>query len=164
MMMRIFLLLAMFMVTGAYANVAVDQMEALLAKKVVHKDKIATVPPLVKDLQENYYFVFIYRSNCPHCHKFAPVIKDFSGSFHIKMESYSVDGIPLEGFEARKLTPLLFKTFYVTGGYQPAVPALFLVNSHTLQAYAVFFGEAEPYQLAARLDELMQHIKEKFND
>ena len=83
---------------------------------------------------------------------------------NIRVRAFSLDNESLDGFDATPLTPELFQTFYVAGGYKPTVPALFLVNRHTLEAYAVLFGEATPYQLAKRVHELKQHIEEKFHD
>lgn len=124
---------------------------------------IAPKSPLLKELSENYYFAFIYSSSCPHCHQFAPVLYDFAKTFHVGIEAYSMDGGSLNGIQGKPLTPDLFQTFYVSGGYKPLIPALFLVNRDTLQAYAVFFGEATPYQLARRINELLQHIQGRFN-
>jgi type-F conjugative transfer system pilin assembly thiol-disulfide isomerase TrbB len=108
--------------------------------------------------------MFMYKESCPHCHNFAPVLADFSKTFKLSIEGYSLDGKALAPFEATPLTPELFQTLYVAGDYQPVVPALFLVNKHTLQANAVLFGEATPYELAKRVHELMQHIGEQFHD
>lgn len=161
---RIVFFILFFVLNSAYANVALDELNGLLSKKeqktvvTTHKDA------RLKDLQENYYFIFIFRSTCPHCHKFAPILKDFTDNFQVSIQSYSVDSESLPGFEANPLTPQLFQTLYASGGYKPAVPALFLVNRHTLEAYAVLFGEADPAQLAQRVNELMQHIEEKFRD
>ena len=156
--------LLFFLIQTSYANVAVDELNTLLLKK--ESPKSTTQKPRVenKDFSDNYYFVFIYRSTCPHCHKFAPILKDFATTFHLKVRAYSLDNESLEGFSAHSLTPELFQTFYVSGGYKPTVPALFLVNRHTLDAYAVLFGKASPYQLARRVNELKQHIEEKFHD
>lgn len=145
-------------------NVALAQLNAMLAKKegAMHAD--TALSPGLKNIQENYYFVFIYRSNCPHCHKFAPVLQDFTKTFSLEVDAYSLDGQALEGFQAKALTPELFQTLYATASYKPVVPALFLVNRHTQQAYAALFGEAEPYQLASRVNELVRHIEEKFHD
>ncbi|WP_233579734.1 type-F conjugative transfer system pilin assembly thiol-disulfide isomerase TrbB [Legionella septentrionalis] len=162
--MRFILLILLITFKSAYANVALDELNGLLAQKEQKIMGRQIKNERLKDLQNNYYFIFIYRSNCPHCHKIAPILKDFLRSFHISTQSYSVDGESLPGFEAKPLTPQLFQSLYASGGYKPAVPALFLVNRHTLEAYATLFGEAEPYQLALRVDELMQHIEEKFND
>jgi len=163
----IHLLLLLTMANRAHANVAVDELNALLAKKMLTKHSrlnVTTRSGMIKNLAENYYFVFIYKGSCPHCHHFAPVLKDFTDTFHINVKSYSLDDAPLDAFKGPPLTPELFQTFFVAGGYKPAVPALFLVNRHTQDAFAVLFGEAQDYELANRVHELMQHIEEKYND
>lgn len=151
-------------ISQACANVAVDELNALLLKKEAFAHKSQKTPAEIKDLSQNYYFVFIYRSTCPHCHQFAPILKDFADSFHIKVSSYSLDNESLDDFSSKPLTPELFQSFFVSGSFKPVVPALFLVNRHTLEAYAVLFGEATAYQLARRVHELMKHIEEKFHD
>lgn len=164
MILRILFLMLLFLNHPLHANVAVDELNTLILKKQAPKSTTHKANPEIKDLSSNYYFAFIYRSSCPHCKKFSPVLKDFSGSFHIKVRAFSLDNESLDGFDATPLTPELFQTFYVAGGYKPTVPALFLVNRHTLEAYAVLFGEATPFQLAKRVHELKQHIEEKFHD
>lgn len=157
-------LIMLLALNGAYANVALDELNGLLLQKTQKTQASSGQNARLKELKENYYFIFIFRSTCPHCHKFAPILKDFTDNFHVTIQSYSVDSESLPGFEAMPLTPQLFQTLYASGGYKPAVPALFLVNRHTLEAYAVLFGEATPAQLAERINELMQHIEEKFRD
>lgn len=149
---------------STFANVALDELNQILSKKQEHKAYVRAQHKKIQELREAYYFIFIYRSTCPHCHQFAPVLKDFVSHFHIPVEAYSLDGEPLDGFDAASLSPELFQTLYVSGDYKPVVPALYLVNRPTNQAYAVLFGEAEPAQLAKRVDELMTHLEEKFHD
>jgi len=155
------LFLMILMAHTAFANVAVDELNMILLKKASRTQKSEAS---IQELSENYYFVFIYKSSCLHCQKFAPILKDFSETFHLKVQAFSLDDKSLHGFDSTPLTSELFQTFYVSGGYKPSVPALFLVNRHTLEAYAVLFGEASPYQLARRVHELQRHIEEKFHD
>ena len=162
--MRTIILLLCCLQSVAFANMAVEQLNQQLALKQPAQNKLAPTSPLLKELSENYYFAFIYRGDCPHCHQFTPVLQDFSQTFHVAIDAYSIDGGTIDGMQGKALTPDLFQTFYVSGGYKPMVPALFLVNRDTLQAYAVLFGEASPYQLARRINELMQHIQGRFND
>ena len=162
--MRTIILLLCCLQSVAFANVAVEHTISQLALKEQVQTKAAPTSPLLKELSENYYFAFIYRGDCPHCHQFAPVLQDFARTFHVSIDAYSIDGGTLDGIQGKPLTPNLFQTFYVSGGYKPMVPALFLVNRDTLQAYAVLFGEASPYQLARRINELMQHLQGRFND
>ena len=109
---RMFLLLLM-MVQTLHANVAVDQLNTLLVKK--ESAHTPAQAPVIKNLAENYYFVFIYKGSCPHCHQFAPVLKDFAGTFHVEVQSYSMDNAPIDGFEGHPLPPELFQTFFVAG-------------------------------------------------
>lgn len=118
-----------------------------------------SIPPEIQDLQSNYEFVLFFRSNCPHCHRFVPILKDFATYYGIKIIAYSTDGPDLDGLHARKMTASEYKDYFLQGGFKAVVPALYLQNKHTDQAYPVLFGEAEPYQLAKRINELMQHIK-----
>lgn len=148
----------------AYANVALDELNHLLSQKAQQQVTTQHQNTRLEDLRKNYYFIFIYRASCPHCQQFAPVLKDFSQTFLVKTKAYAVDGESLPGLQSEPLTPELFQTLYAKGAYKPAVPALFLVNRHTLKAYTVLFGEANAYQLAKRVDELMRHIEERFHD
>lgn len=149
---------------SAMANQALDELNALLAKKQT-STALATpnVTSEIKNLSDNYYFVFIYKGTCPHCHNFAPILSDFAKTFKIQIQPYSLDSTPLVEFDAQPLTPELFQTFYVASGYKPAVPALFLVNRHTDEGFAVLFGEATDVELARRVHELVKHIEEKYH-
>jgi type-F conjugative transfer system pilin assembly thiol-disulfide isomerase TrbB len=157
------ILLLCFFYNISYANVALDQLNARLAAKSAVSQKANIESPLIKEISEHYYFAFIYRGDCPHCHNFAPILTDFANTFHVEVKAYHIDSKTLDGLNNQPLTPELFQTFYASGGYRPIVPALFLVNRDTLEAYAVLFGEAAPHELAKRVDELMQHIQERFN-
>lgn len=162
---RVLLLLWVF-AANVHANVALDELNRLLAKKSPTTTVTSTQerPSLMlKNIKENYYFIFIYKGSCPHCHKFAPILKDFVTTFNFEVMPFSLDHEPLQEFQGKPLTPELFNTLFVAGGYKPAVPALFMVNRHTLEAYAVLFGEARPYELASRVKDLMAHIEEKYH-
>lgn len=156
----VFLILAPF----SFANVALDELNLMLSKKQEQQVALKANNKRIEELREQYYFIFVYRSTCPHCHQFAPILRDFTSFFKIPVEAYSLDGEPLAGFDSATLSPELFQTLYVSGEYKPVVPALYLVNRTMNQAYAVLFGEAQPAQLAARVDELMSHLEEKFHD
>lgn len=159
-LMIVFLLFAQ----SLYANQALNELNLITKEKSAIQNAKFTHSKELDDLQKNYELIFIHRSNCPHCHQFAPVLDDFSRTFSINVKAYSVDGGQLAPFESEKLSSEHFRTFFLSSGFKPIVPALFLLNKETFTAYPVLFGEAEPYQLASRISELMEHIKEQFND
>ena len=145
------------------SNQALDAIQEIAKIREAKSSSNSVQDSKAKMLSENYYFVYIFKATCPHCKKFAPTLKNFADEFHVHVDSYSFDGGPVLEFNAKPLTPELFKTFYVDGNYKPSVPALFLVNNHTHEAYAVLFGEAEPYELSQRVDKLLEHIEERFH-
>lgn len=145
------------------ANQALDAIQEIAKIREAKSNSNSAQDGKAKMLSENYYFVYIFKETCPHCKKFTPVLKSFADEFHVHVESYSFDGGPALEFNAKPITSELFKTFYVDGNYKPSVPALFLVNNHTHEAYAVLFGEAEPYELSQRVDKLLEHIEERFH-
>ena len=157
------LLMTALWVLPCMANQALDAIQEIAKIREAKSNLNSAQDGKAKMLSENYYFVYIFKETCPHCKKFTPVLKSFADEFHVHVESYRFDGGPALEFNAKPLTPELFKTFYVDGNYKPSVPALFLVNNHTHEAYAVLFGEAEPYELSQRVDKLLEHIEERFH-
>lgn len=155
-------LAALLMSHLSFANVAVDQINALLTHKpatssAYHKKE----PKLLQDLQKDYYFVLFYRSTCPHCHKFVPILKDFSKYYDLKIVAYSTDGGDLDDLHGKRMTAEEYRQYFLQGGFKAVVPALYLQNKYTDQVYPVLFGEATPYQLSERINELMTHIEEQ---
>lgn len=161
-MKRLLLIAGMFLSMASWGNQALEELNQMLSDKPDTGLKIDAKQEM-RRLQEDYYFILIYKSNCPHCHNFAPIVADFSKHFKIEVKSFSIDGGKLPPFQGETLPPELFRTFFLASGFKPIVPALFLVNSKINQAYPVLFGEAQAYQLANRVHELMNHIKEQFS-
>ncbi|STX81266.1 putative conjugative transfer protein TrbB [Legionella busanensis] len=158
-MKKFILLLMMVFCSASFANPALDSINLILKKK----SQSNTYSAEIKDLQKHYQFIFIHRADCPHCHKFAPILDDFANHYKIPVQAYSVDGGNLAPFKSEPLTPELFRTFFLSSGFKPIVPALFLLNNDTFEAYPVLFGEAQAYQLSERMYELLEHIKEQFH-
>ena len=155
---------SLVMIQTSYANVAANQIHSLLKPKVTQQQSQLENPKNIrelKDLQSDYFFVFFYRSTCPHCHRFAPILKDFANYYHIKIVAYSTDGGDLDGLHGQRMTADEYRQYFLQGGFKAAVPALYLQNKYTDQVYPVLFGEAQPYELAQRMSELMKHIEEQ---
>lgn len=162
-MRAILIVMILFFSVFVEANVAVDQIHTLLKNKKETQVNHQAESTTLKDLRENYYMVYIFKSSCPHCKKTSPILKNFSEYFKIKVKGYTIDNQSIPEFKATPLTPELFQVFYISGGFKTMVPAVYLVNKHTKQVYPALFGEFSSYQLANRTHELMTHIKEKYD-
>ena len=148
------------------ANVASRQIEQAMFKggdhlSVASLQTVKKATPDIKNLQQNFTLVLFFRSTCPHCHRFVPILKDFVHYYHVRLIAYSTDGKDIDGLHAKAMTGREYKDYFVQGGFRAVVPALFLQNLHTGQTYAVLFGEATPGQLASRMNDLLKHIQQQ---
>lgn len=156
-------LMGLLLMTPCMANQALYALQDIAKAREARANNSIKKNDKTAQFSKDYYFVFIYKATCPHCKNFAPTLKSFADNFQMDVDAYSFDGGPIQEFKSKPLTSELFKTFYVDSNYKPTVPALFLVNKHTSEAYAVLFGEAEPYELSNRMNKLVAHIEERFH-
>lgn len=104
--------------------------------KQVENDLIKTKEEkAIREFAQNNELYFFYKSTCPYCQKFAPIIKEFAETYHIEILPITTDGISLPEFP----------NSYIDQGesqiYRVSVePALFAVNPKTHQAVPVAFG------------------------
>lgn len=139
-----------------HANVAVCQINEIIEKRQSHSLEI-------KKEFKDYYLLYVFKSTCPYSQKFTPLLEDFSQSTGVVIKAYSIDGPSLGALKSSPIDPQLFDALFTRADIRPVVPALFLINKHTAQAYPVSFGQTNAVDLVSRLDELMKHIKEKFD-
>ena len=158
MLIRIIMILCISL-SSVYANIPQNEIQFLMHQP---KEK-SHIPKQIQFLQHDFTFVIFYKSTCPHCHKFVPILKDFAATYSIPIESYSFDGGSLDGLQGQKINGSIYKAYFLQGGFKAVVPALYLKNKITNQVYPVLFGEAKPYQLAARVNTLVKHIEETMN-
>ena len=150
-----FILFFNFFAINLYANHAVNDINSLLVK--------ASVVKAPKKELADYYFIYVFKSTCPHCHQFTPLLKDLADNLSIPLKAYSIDGRTIGNLTFKPITPQLFDLLFTGAGYKPVVPALFLANKETGEVYAVSFGESNAVDLASRLNELLARIKERFD-
>ena len=108
-----------------------------------HRDKDADT---VHSLAATHGLLFVFRSDCPFCHRFAPILKRFEQEFGMTVLAISLDGAALpeyphaqsdNGFAAR-LNP-------------SAVPALYLTAPTTREIQPVGFGLMSLSELIERI-------------
>jgi len=169
--------LGCILLSSASANIPATQIRNLLAKHhhytqprfdANNENEIGSTTNLrdshtnrnvLNDLKNHYRFVFFFRSTCPHCHRFTPVLKDFASFYDVPIRAYSLDGPDLDNLHARKMGAAQYRKYFLSGNFKAVVPALFLQDTTTLQTYAVMFGEAPPWLLAGRMNALLKHIE-----
>lgn len=105
-------------------------------------DRSRTVAQLGKD----HVLFFFYRSDCPYCHAFAPVLEAFQGRHGIQVVAISIDGGPMPGFPSARRDNGIATALQVS-----QVPAVFLAQPFTGQITPIGFGVLSEAQLLERI-------------
>lgn len=89
---------------------------------------------------------FFYRSTCPYCVKFAPIVKDFADTYGIHIIPITTDGISLPEF------PHSYPDQGQAAKFQVKVePALFIVNPYTHKAIPLSYGLTSEAELKQKI-------------
>ena len=100
----------------------------------------------IADLGADHVLFFFYRSDCPYCHAFAPILAAFQARHGIQVVAVSMDGGPMPGFPEARPDNGIATTLKVT-----QVPAIFLAQPFTGRITPIGFGVLSESQLLERL-------------
>lgn len=97
---------------------------------------------LLKKLAQRYGLLFFFQGNCPYCHQFAPLVKQFSKIYGWSVLAVSLDGTVLKDFPDAKPDNGAAASLNIE-----TVPALISVNPKTGNLIPVSFGMRSMDQL-----------------
>lgn len=117
--------------------------QAIMAKNEQREKQSVQV---LNAVSKNSGFIFFFRSDCPYCHKFAPVLKKFSEYFGFTIIPVSLDGGGIPDFPYPKQNYDLGRKLNVS-----VVPALFLVQPDTNRVATVGYGYTDWSELVSRV-------------
>lgn len=106
--------------------------QAILAKN--SKQNRLQKESLYEAAQDNG-IIFFFRSDCPYCHRFAPIVKSFAETFGFSVIPVSLDGKGLPEYPYPKSNYDLGRKLNVT-----QVPALYMVNPEQNKVAVIGFG------------------------
>lgn len=149
--LKILLIIAIFssMVSlNIFANAVTSDIS-----RIIHKNGTAEILSPVNNINnekfsdfdtvnQSYALVVFYRSSCPHCQHFIPVLAQFGSDAGFKIYAYSTDGQSLPALQdTMPMTPSIEKTFFDSPNIE--VPSLFIINTKTMQTYLIDRGEMD---------------------
>lgn len=117
-----------------------------IARQVYFTEQERKTEHAIAQLTKDAGLFFFYRSDCPYCHRFAPILKEFIDHYGISLVAISVDGGVLAEFPDSKNDQGQAAQFGVS-----FYPALFLVNPTKAQVTPVAYGLVSQEDLKARL-------------
>jgi len=100
----------------------------------------------VAQLSQTHALFFFFRSDCPYCHQFAPLLRDFEAKFGLKIVPISVDGGGLPEFRNPRVDNGIARTLDVR-----QVPALFLAEPRGGKITPIGYGVLSESELLERI-------------
>jgi conjugal transfer pilus assembly protein TraF len=102
----------------------------------------------IKNINERYGIFFIFRGDCPYCHKFAPILKSFQEKYGITIMPVSMDGGGLPGWDKFLINKGQVEKMGLT---TQALPATILFDKETRKFIPVGFGVLSHSELEERI-------------
>ena len=69
-----------------------------LGKRIWIEERNKNISQTMKDLNIKYGLIFFFRSTCPYCHRYAPILKEVSARYGVKVLAVSLDRKCLKEF------------------------------------------------------------------
>ena len=116
------------------------------ALEVFDREQAGARANTVAQLSHSHALFFFFRSDCPYCHQFAPLLKDFEAKFGLHVVPISVDGGGLPEFPRPRVDNGIARTLDVR-----QVPALFLAEPHGGKITPIGYGVLSESELLERI-------------
>lgn len=122
-----------------------------IAKKVWTQELYKEQKDSIKNLNDRYGVFFLYRSDCPYCKIYSPILKEFAREHELEVMAVSLDGEILEEWPNTKLDAGQSKFLKVN-----SVPATILFDKKTQDLINVGFGVLSHSDLLKRINILIK--------
>lgn len=109
----------------------------------------------IKELAKTHGMFFFFRSDCPHCHAMAPVVKRFAARFGMTIFPVSMDGPSIPEFPQAAANNGIAARILEQAGIPPeefAVPFVVMARPTTKEMIPIGFGAMTDSQLVERID------------
>jgi conjugal transfer pilus assembly protein TraF len=121
------------------------------ALQVYHDERKDLYAKVISDLSHDYGIWFFFRGSCPYCHRFSPIMAEFSRRYGIDVLPITLDGGTLPEFPNPKFDLRVAEELDVT-----VVPSVYLVNPRTRDIVHLSNGLLSQVELAERIYVLTQ--------
>lgn len=108
----------------------------------------------IQKLSGSYGLLFFFSGECPYCHKFAPIVREFSENFGWEVIAISTDGGKVAEFPEAQPDNGLSVAWNIK-----ALPALYAINPQTQEAIPLAYGLTSLDDIANRVMALQEKEK-----
>lgn len=114
----------------------------------------------IKACAGTYGLFFIYKKECPYCHQFAPIVREFIDTYGFDYKAISPDGAPLSEFPDAVADNGTIQIINPDGIY----PALFLVNPQTRDVIPLSRGLVNQQELRGNMKLIIEYLERNSHD
>ena len=125
-----------------------------LAKQVKQKENSHVINMAISDIAQNYGIFYFYKSNCPYCERFSPILRTFGDRYKIKVLAISLDGKATKGFNIFKSDNGIAEKWGIT-----QVPAIYAVSPLQDEVIPIAFGLISGSELEQRFLLFYENLK-----
>lgn len=120
--------------------------------QVYHEQESVQKDQALKIFSEKTGLFFFYKSTCPYCKRFAPILKSFADKNGMAIIPITLDGIALPEFPNSKTDTGQAAQFKVS-----VTPAVFAVNPYTQKAFPVAYGLTSETELRDNIYKIIKN-------
>jgi conjugal transfer pilus assembly protein TraF len=122
-----------------------------VARRVFYDEKKVEQKASAKTFADKYGLFFFFKSTCPYCHKFAPILKMFEEEYGVTIIPVSLDGQGLPEYPNPRLNNGIAENLKID-----IVPAVIAVDPKTGKVVPVSYGLITMDEMAYRLNLLTE--------
>jgi conjugal transfer pilus assembly protein TraF len=126
-----------------------------LHRKLLQEQKEKDLQKKLRRLAKETGLFFLFKQSCPHCHAFAPVVKEFAQAYGFEVKAISGDGGTLKEFPDALPDNGMSQKINPKGIY----PALFLAHPPTGNVIPAAFGMTTPAQLTDNFSTILKALE-----
>lgn len=108
----------------------------------------------IRNFAKSFGLFFIFKKECPYCHKFSPIVREFIDTYGFTYKAISPDGSPLPEFQDVVADNGAIQTINQEGIY----PALYLVNPQTREVIPLARGLVNSTELRSNMKLIMDSL------
>lgn len=124
-------------------------------REILKREEKRLIDEKLRRLAKSFGLFFMFKGDCPYCHKFAPTLKAFAETYGFEVKAISYDGSPLREF------PVAVRDNGAVTALNPekVFPAVFLVNPHTREVIPLAWGMTSFTGLQENAQTILSHME-----
>jgi conjugal transfer pilus assembly protein TraF len=128
----------------------------ILHRKISEQTKKQKNDDKLKNIARSWGLILQFDNDCPHCHAFAPIVREFAETFGFQVLAVSIGGNDFAGIAGIRDTG-----FIASSGLNPnrEVPVLYLMSSNGALIYPIARGINNVGQIAANILAIDQNYR-----